>query len=93
MKLFNTFNSKTVTQCQFYTGYLPVEHIIAIRKLKFVESLKFSPCSILRTLHDLSGREELSRIASTYGASVESMLLNPNDIISEHFVTYVNALS
>jgi len=93
MKVFNTFNNKIVTQCQFYTGYLPVEHIIAIRKLKFVQSLKFSPCFLLRALHDLSGQEELSRLSCTYGASVETLLLNPNDIISDHFVTYANTLS
>ena len=90
MKLFNTFDNKIVVQCQFYTGYLPVEHIIAIRKLNFVETLKFSPCSLLRALHDLSDQDELSRLAATYGVPLQSPLLKPNDIISDYFARCAN---
>jgi hypothetical protein len=51
MKLFNSFNNKIITLCQFYCGHLPLSHILDLRTLKFYAKLNFtnisSPASIL----------------------------------------------
>ena len=54
MSLFGSFDNKIVTQCQFYSQYLQAEHLINLRKSKFLQSLKTSPCSMLRALYDRS---------------------------------------
>src|SRR5271163_2760181 len=93
MKIFSTFDNKVLTQCQYYSGYLPVEHIIALRRLKFLNALKFSPCSIIRALYDLSGQCELERLAAFYSVSLQSLLLKSHDIITKYLENYVNSIS
>ena len=52
MKLFSTFDSKIVKECQYYTGYASVEDMARLRKVKFMRTLPMSPCLIVRTLSD-----------------------------------------
>jgi len=53
MKLFSTFDAEIVSQCQYFTGFTSVEHLAWCRKSKFVNSLPFSPCMLIRTLHEI----------------------------------------
>ena len=43
MKLFTTFNEDIIHQCQYFTDYMPLEHIIFLKKFNFLNALKFSP--------------------------------------------------
>jgi hypothetical protein len=92
-RLFGSFDHKIVTQCQFYSNYLPVEHLINIRKSRFLQSLKLSPCSILRTLYEISAADELSHLADAYSISMHDFCFNSQDAINNHFVTYVNSIA
>ena len=38
-KLFSTFNNDIIEQCQYYTGYLPLQHTLALSCLRFFKSL------------------------------------------------------
>jgi hypothetical protein len=43
VKLFSTFNSSIIQECQYYTGYLPFKYILNLRCLTFLKSLLRSP--------------------------------------------------
>jgi len=36
MKIFKTFDTKIVTECQFYMGKLPMEMEVGVRRLTFL---------------------------------------------------------
>jgi hypothetical protein len=93
MRLFGSFDSKIVTQCQFYTGYLPVEHLINLRRATFLISLKLSPCSLLRALYELSAQHELLGLANLYKVSANDFVFNSHDVIKDHFKNYVNSIT
>ena len=93
MRLFGSWDNKIVAQCQFYTNYLPLEHLINLRRSTFLLSLKSSPCSILRALYELSANDDLSHLADAYSVSAHDFLLNPHVVINNYFVTYVNSIS
>ena len=93
MRLFGSWDNKIVAQCQFYTNYLPLEHLINLRRSTFLLSLKSSPCSILRALYELSANDDLSHLADAYSVSAQDFLLNPRLVINDYFVTYVNSIS
>ncbi len=93
MKIFNTFETEFITQCKFYTVYLPVEHVVALHKINFLDSLKLSPCYILRALFDLSGSGELSQLVASYNVSTQSLVLDSSGIINDYFANCVNAIT
>ena len=93
MRLFGSWDNKIVAQCQFYTNYLPLEHLINLRRSTFLLSLKSSPWSILRALYELSANDDLSHLADAYSVSVPDFLLNSRVVINDHFATYVNSIS
>ena len=95
MRLFGSWDNKIVAQCQFYTNYLPLEHLINLRTSTFLLSLKSSPCSILRALYELSANDDISHLADAYVYSVSAhdFLLNPRVVINNYFVTYVSSMS
>jgi len=39
MKIFRTFSIKTVTECQFYMGKVPVEMKAGVRRQNFLSNL------------------------------------------------------
>ena len=61
--------------------------------LTFLQSLKSSPCSILRALYVLSANDELSHLADVYSISVQEFHLNSQVVINDYFVNYVNSLT
>jgi len=92
MHLFGSLDCKIVTQCQFYTGYLPVEHLINLRRATFLISLKLSPCSSMRALYELSAQHELLYLANLYKVSENDFILNSHDVIKDHFINNCNLL-
>ena len=53
MKLFWTFDSEIISQCQYYIGVSTVDYMAHERKSKYVKSLHACPCMILRTLSEI----------------------------------------
>ena len=42
MRVFGTFSNETVFNCKYFSGHLPVEHMIRLRKINFIRSLAVS---------------------------------------------------
>ena len=92
MKIFNTFNEKTILQCQYYTGYLPLEHTVQLKKFNFLNVLKFSPNWLLVCLFELTAADELNVIGARYGVP-QLANLSYNDmksVIYNNFIRQVN---
>ena len=39
-KLFSTFDQKVIEQCQYYTGFLPLQYRVDLMRLNFLHKLK-----------------------------------------------------
>ena len=90
MNIFRTFDTNIVNECQFYTSFTPVQHIISKRKFKFLKALGSSPCWILRAMHSLVEIDELRPLAATYNVSINVMKHDAIDIIRRSFENCVN---
>jgi len=66
MKLFKTFNAHTITQVQYYSGYLPLSHVINLRKLTFFYDLCYVDKSPASMLFKWLGWEEMAAILQQY---------------------------
>jgi hypothetical protein len=66
MKLFNSFDMKTVTTCQYYCGHLPLSYTIDLRKLKLYTKLKDWNSSPANILFNWFGGSELEDIMIRY---------------------------
>ena len=73
MKVFNTFDSKPVLNCQIFCGYLPLEHLARIRKVNFLVNMGLHDNSVIRTVHSLSLDDELKPIANLYQVDVNQL--------------------
>ena len=62
-KIFNTFDANTVLGCQFFSGYLPLEHVARTRKVKFLSDMLSSSFHYIKSVASLTGNEELNVIA------------------------------
>jgi hypothetical protein len=75
MKLFNTFNSNTIAQCQFYCGVLPFEYLLNVHTLNFYDRLKQCKRSPANILYTWFGDKDFDSIASKYSIGRQD---NPN---------------
>ena len=71
MKVFSTFDANTVVMCQFYTGFLPVEHLVRIKKFKFIDSLKSNSNWLMREVYRLCALDELRAITEAYNVNID----------------------
>lgn len=90
MKIFSTFDMKIVQQCQFYTGFLPVEHYARLQKLNFFKSLKTSPSWFLRCIYDFFSDTELECLCKFYNVAKLVLLNNPRQVIDNFFVNTIS---
>jgi len=87
MKVFNTFDSEIVLDCQYFCGSLPLEHLARIRKVNFLVNMESHDNSVIRIVHALSINEELKPIANFYQVEIKELafkcgLLAINSVIS-----------
>jgi hypothetical protein len=71
-KLFSTFDNEIIEQCQYYTGYLPLQHTLALNCLRFFKSLmhttvKMKPVGLL---YNWFGSTDWDSIASQYNIRI-----------------------
>ena len=69
MKLFSTYDLKIITQCQFYSGYLPLKFLLDLKCLNFYLLLGESCVSPASILFHWFGRAERDTVASEYEIS------------------------
>jgi hypothetical protein len=51
MRIFGTFNLNIIRQCQYFTGFLPLQHQLRLRKYNFITGLKNSKNVWLKTFY------------------------------------------
>ena len=84
-KLFKTFDKNVVKDCQWYNGYLDIEHYHAIKSLKFLLNLEFSPNDIVKKLFTLCAIDDIKRMSVKFNCCSNGV---PNDYkqsIVKHF--------
>ena len=79
-KIFASFDANTILGCQFFSGYLPLEHVAKTRKVKFLNDMMSSKCSYIRSVVSLRGNEELIELAEFYAVEVACMIKNCHEI-------------
>ena len=84
-KLFNTFDKNVVKQCQFYCGYFNVNDYYVMNSMNFLSKLSSSPNLIVRTIHLLTGREDLYRLSNLYKSDSDIFTKHYKEIIQERF--------
>ena len=52
MKVFNTFDSEIVLNCQYFCGCLPLEHLARIRKVNFLVNMESHDNSVIRVIRN-----------------------------------------
>jgi len=83
MKIFGTFNLQIVRQCQYFVGLLPAAHILNLKKISFIDSLKISPRWRMKCLHEFFSDEKLKPIAHAYGTQVSDLVSNAKVIVNK----------
>ena len=81
MRVFGTFSNETVLSCKFFSGHLPVEHMIRQRKINFIRSLSVSNNQILQQIYNSAGISELKSIADFYQVTSDALLVAAKSII------------
>ena len=90
MKLFNTFDTKTIMYCQYYTDFWPLEHLARLRKINFVKALQRHPCYLLSALHCYTADKELCSLANFYHVSLTELYMgDAKKIISNFFASQI----
>ena len=84
-KCFGTFDTKVVEQCQWYTGYLPINHYHAIRSVNFISKLENSKNILLHAIYCGSGKEDIRTFSRLYGCKDKTLIKNSFQIVSHYF--------
>jgi len=63
MKLFETYDLKTITQCQFYSGFLPFSYLLESKSINFYLMLNDSHINPASILFHWFGQNEVSDIS------------------------------
>jgi hypothetical protein len=66
VKLFSTFDKYVIEQCQFFTGFLPLNYKLDIMRINFLIALKENCSSPASILFKLLGTQELSTLCDKY---------------------------
>ena len=75
--------------CQFFSGYLPLEHVAKTRKVKFLSDMMSSRCYYIRSVVSLTGNEELNAFAEFYAVDVPCVIKNCHEIALKSVETQV----
>jgi len=59
MKLFETYDLKTVRQCQFYSGFLPFKYLFDLNRMNFYLMLNASHVNCASILFHWFGQSEV----------------------------------
>ena len=65
-KLFAVFDKSIISQCQYYTGQIPLKHLLHLKFLNFLIGLKNIKNSPAKLLFDWFGVNERESIAVQY---------------------------
>ena len=80
-KIFKTFDKNVVKQCQFYTGSLSFHKYYSLRVISFLLGCAASDNILIKLLSQQSASEDVYRVASRYGCTSDSFMLDYRNII------------
>ena len=66
MKIFSSFDSTVIKQCQYFTSVLPIGFYYIIRKLTFINNLSFANNAVILTLYNTVAKREISTCAPKF---------------------------
>jgi len=69
IKLFETYEVKTITQCQFYSGFLPFNYLFDLKRTNLYSMLNASHALLVFCFTGLVRMKYLSDIANEYNLS------------------------
>jgi len=69
-KIFKTFDKNVITQCQYYTGYLPGRLALDLIKLRFLNKLKTDTDSPPGFMMQVAGGEECCALEAKYSVNL-----------------------
>ena len=84
-----TFDADTILGYQFFSGYLPLEHVAKTRKVKFLTDMMSSRCYYIRSVVSLTGNEELNALPEFYAVDVPCVNKNCHEIALQSVETQV----
>ena len=76
VKLFSTFDKSVIQQCQFYTGFLPLNYKLDMMRINFLIALRANCVSPACILFNLLGRQELDILCDNYSIAAVSTHTN-----------------
>jgi hypothetical protein len=92
VKLFSTFKRDIIEQCQFYTGFLPLQYLYDLMRMNFLVTLNSDFVSPAITIFNLCGFDELLSLYSKYGVSVKCNHASRERAVWQSFADYINTL-
>ena len=93
VKLFSTFKRDIIEQCQFYTGFLPLQYRYDLMRLNFLFTLNSNVVSPANTIFKLLGVEDLSLLCKKYGIHMNLGFPNSSRAVWQHFSVYIDNLN
>jgi hypothetical protein len=84
-KIFHTFDNQVVTQCQMFTGYLPVLHYYCMRTMSFLKKLSKSPNLLLKYIYESTGYDDIGRLAKLFNCETDNFAISYIKIIRKDF--------
>jgi hypothetical protein len=84
-KIFHSFDSQIIMQCHFFTGYLPVLRYYCMRSMSLLRNLSKSSNLLLKQIYEISGHEDICRLASLLNCNVDSFAVSYETIIRKYF--------
>ena len=85
MKIFVTYDTSIIKQCQFFAGVLPMWHFYVLKCMSFWSKLDQSNNDLLHAIYTMCKNNDILPMAQKYGYSVESILLDYFTILTDRY--------
>ena len=80
-KIFKTFDNNVITNCQYFSGYLPFEMLYDLQRYKFLHKLHKTACLTDKSVIDRNDYRDFLLLQFKYAFS-----LNDSDLVVKHKV-------
>ena len=74
-KLFHTFNKEIVDQCMYYMNCLPLQYVIDLRVMKFLDKIARCNNVVLNMLYRVFGEEAILKVQERHNIARRSVIM------------------
>ena len=85
MKMFVTYDTSIIKQCQFFAGVLPIGHYYVIKCMSFWSKLALTNNNLLQVIYSMCKNKDLVPFANKYCCTTENILKHYSSIVTESF--------